>query len=348
MNNRLTFHIIYTPDTVRYLLFFVDSLLAWSDCAFRLVANGCSAAECLLLERYCRCSDRLSFVQLATHECLPHGEVLNDLQAQNQEPWFGFMDSDIYATGEFLPPLRAALAQQTAIFSCAPIWCTPAEQILQPEQTVIMGEHNQSVQGICLGSSYFALYDNGAVTAIRQRTGIGFERRSWREIPTPDQAGIRALGLQRAYYDTGKALNLLLLAAGAKLAFLESAHLRHLGGLSFIALQRRTDSPRLRLTRLLQRVGRGLQQRRQRWHQPTHERRPKQPGFGRRCARYGRYYSDLVSTLCDNRPQPTLPTLGVPLLDAQMAQSTAEIRQLYQAYATSGAGPHLNNHDNSK
>lgn len=129
----LCFHLIYTPGTVQPLRLLLYSLLKFSDCTFRLVANGCTRAERGDLQRLCAGNTRLSYIALPTPKIMLHGEALNYLQAQSQDQIFCFMDSDIYAVGEFLTTFLPCLDRYSAVFSGMSLRF-PAEGLTVPKE----------------------------------------------------------------------------------------------------------------------------------------------------------------------------------------------------------------------
>lgn len=228
----MQFHIIYMPNTVRYLTPFVSSLLRWSDCTFKLVANGCDAAEEATLQQFCKNNSRLKFATLSVHEPVNHGMALNHLQSINRESTFCFMDSDIFATGPFMPEFTDRIDQYSGLFSGTPLWCIAGEGILSKEYPRMYGRYHHTESGICLGSSYFAIYDNQLLREVIRSTQIDFQSRFWPQIPKKHQQMLTRMGLARKAYDTGKLINLLMHHQGHKLWFCNVSTLPHLGGLS--------------------------------------------------------------------------------------------------------------------
>ncbi|CAN5622984.1 hypothetical protein BH10CHL1_BH10CHL1_41580 [soil metagenome] len=232
MNPPFCFHIIYTAGTVRPLSFLLYSLLKWSNCTLRLVTNGCSSTEQRALQKLCSDHLRLSYLALPTRKQLPHGEALNYLQAQNQDDYFCFMDSDIYATGKFLSGFIAALTKCAGVFSGSPLRY-PLEGLMLPERRdYLAGPHSHTQQGLCLGMTFFAIYHNATLTAFRRSTGVGFERYQWQELPAHCQQKLLACDLNYQRYDTAKILNLLLQWQGTTLCNYPSTTLRHLEAFS--------------------------------------------------------------------------------------------------------------------
>ncbi|CAN5623028.1 hypothetical protein BH10CHL1_BH10CHL1_41590 [soil metagenome] len=324
----LTFNIIYTAGTVQYLTFFVFSLLRCSDCSFRLVTNGCSLAEEQSLQQFCRKNDRLTFYRLPTEQLMPHGRALNHLQSLNHEDHFCFMDSDIYATGEFLAPFLQLSSNYTGLFSCSPVWCKTTEQILSSRNPIMAGEFNRTETGLCLGGTYFSIYDNAVLTAFRQSTKIGFERCQWAEIERPYQRRLCALQLKKEIYDTGKLLNLFLQDQGHQLATLETDRLIHLGGASDISrIREAAKVQNTRRERWQQRYYR-LQIRLRRLWQPEYFRFE----FSERRGLYKLYWGEYLSALVENRAPPIPPQISEAEIRDRIAAITPQIATLYQQF----------------
>ena len=229
---QLTFNIVYIPGSVRYLRLFALSLVDSADCSFRLVSNGCGPDEAHLLRDFCGRSPRLEFLALPYDRMVSHGRALSCLQSQERSAYFCFMDSDILATGQFLNEFVSLLAQHAGVFSCSPVWCTAEDQVLPATFQRMAGRYNWTEAGVCLGSSYFAIYDNRVLTSLFRSTGIDFRRYLWGELPLDHRSELSRMGLKMGLYDTGKAVNLLLLCRGHQLCFKESPALKHVGGIS--------------------------------------------------------------------------------------------------------------------
>ena len=328
----LTFHVIYTPHTVALLSRFLPTLLNASDCLFRLIANGCTTQEITHLRHLCQNNDRLEFLVLPTARPLWHGPALNYLQALNDTEYFCFMDSDIFATGPFLPALKAELAQADACFSCAPIGCTDNDVMLTDDDPIVQGILNRTNTGLCLGGTYLAIYGQQALRHVIRTTGIGFEARYWTEIPAAYQEVLLGLGLQRAWYDTGKILNLLLYQQGQRLAWCEIPTLRHLGGISLSDWypQKR---PMTIIKAFLQRSIKHLlgtvdrqQDYLQTIWQGTGPSRLAQ--IRRREVEYARYFHTVLTALDTSCPLPSLPLVSDLLVQQRLSLVTQELKTI--------------------
>ncbi len=250
-NSQLTFHIIYVPGTVRHLRLFLLSLVEHSvSCRFRLVSNGCSPTEVQMLQRLCRQDDRLELIEVARDRPLPHGRVLTLLQQGESSGTFAFMDSDIFATSEFLSPFLERADDLDAVFSCPPIWSTPEYEVMRPEFGCLAGAYQHLDDGTCVGSSYFAIYDSERLQHCIDETGVTFDLYPWSQIPAVVQRELVDQGRQKALYDTGKLLNILLESRGCGVAHLSLPNLVHVGGISGETLSNRSDWVRTLRARL--------------------------------------------------------------------------------------------------
>jgi len=179
----VTFNIIYTPNTIQHLSFFIWSLLDNSKLSFRLVSNGCSKKEILELKEICSLSSRLSFFNFPSSRMQTHGIVLNILYHFNKEDYFCFMDSDIFATKpipDFL--LLFESSNLSASFSALPIWVRKRDLIVKSHFNVMFGTNNQTNDNRTLGSSYFAIYKYLDLCEIIKEYKVGFERIRWNQI----------------------------------------------------------------------------------------------------------------------------------------------------------------------
>ena len=232
---QIKFNIVCTPGAAQYAPLFALSLRKWSDCSFRLVANGCSPAETRLLRKFCTKTPRFEFFALPVKTMIPHGQALSYLQSRERSDTFCFIDSDILATGEFLAKLAPRLGQYAGVFSGSPVWLKDEEKVIPAGFQEMSGRYSRTDENICLGSSYFAIYDNRVLTQTIQSTGINLNRYKWADIPTKYQDQLLQMGLRKGGYDTAKLLNLLLLGQGERLLFQESPALQHVGGISTVA-----------------------------------------------------------------------------------------------------------------
>jgi len=335
----LTFHIIYMPGIVRYMTLFLFSLLKWSDCSFRLVSNGCSPDELRHLRKLSDSDSRLELVVLPDNRLTRHGRALSYLWSLERSDYFCFMDSDIFASGEFLHELVPELSHHAGVFSGSPVWCSDEEQILAERFQRMAGRYNRSDTGVCLGSTYVAMYDNRVLTSLIQSTGIDFRRYRWDGIPEEYQDQIADLGLKKKRYDTSKVLSLLLLAQGRGIIFKEVSSLHHIGGIDTgIAregdlFEVRADSAQKRLHSLWSRMRRRAEQLQQ-FHRPSPARTERKVLRAKSEKKHVtcRYFRQLLDALCEGRPSPSLPVLGDAGIEKRIQFVTESIVKLHEEF----------------
>jgi hypothetical protein len=330
---RMKFHIIYTPGSVKHLQLFLFSLLKWLDCSFCLVANGCSAEETRILQTLCQDNPRLEFLELSRKNVLEHGQALSILHTREHSEHFCFMDSDILAIGDFLSELEPYLGQNAGVFSGSPLFCSEAERTLPENFSNLGGRFNRTERGLCLGSSYLAMYNNSVLTQVMQSTSIGFELAGWTDVPEPYQKWLVEMEVQSALYDTGKLLNLVLLAQGERLIFVDSPNMRHISGMSDSALresglqpqrttrQSATQWARRKLGQLM--ISAGLR---------TDTEITMQLKIGRKRRTVSRHITEVLRALFENRPLPLVPDMDDRQIAEEIRRTTADIVALYEEF----------------
>ncbi|MFH0945930.1 MAG: hypothetical protein V2A76_12085 [Planctomycetota bacterium] len=240
---QLTFNVIYTPGTVRSLRYFVPTLTRWTDCRFRLVANGCSEQEQQQLERLAGTNDQLEYYQFPSKKIQNHGIVVSHLLGLDSSEFFAFMDSDIFAVGDFAAEMAPYLEEHAAFFSGRPIWSNAADQVAAPGVR-FCGPHNRSEGGVCVGSTYFAVYHRRPLERLIDEEGVTFEKViSFEDVPERCRAPLEQMGCRTDTYEVGKLINLLLQVRGERIQYLDLASIRHVGGLSLLAKKRIDKKP---------------------------------------------------------------------------------------------------------
>ena len=176
----------------------------------------------------------MDFQVLSAGRILGHGEALSLLQRQEESEFFAYMDSDIFAMGPFLGPLREALGGWDAVFSCKPFWSVPIFEEFKPHYRLLGGCYQRFSNGVCLGNSYLGIYDNRTLRNAIERSGVDFRIRLISEIRAPLRRRLRERGVRVRYFDTGRLLNVVLSLEGARTTYLDSPNLKHFGGISSI------------------------------------------------------------------------------------------------------------------
>ncbi len=243
----LILNVVFTPGTFELLQLFTRSVIERSSLGIRLVANGCEGDETKLMTAFVRRhrSRVVEVYDLGTAKMVPHGRALEVLYVERRDgSHFGFMDSDIMASGAFAHALVAKLRGAAAVTSGAPTWS--AETVQRRDSLGVAGTDIFDSDGFVYGSSYFALYDRDAVDDTRARWGIGFGAYRGKQLPPAVRERLTALGRRYALYDTAKVLNILLQGDGYRLCHLDHENLIHIGGMSFYLSQLAVRQPHLR------------------------------------------------------------------------------------------------------
>jgi hypothetical protein len=336
----LQFNIIYTPGSVRYLTPFVTTLLEWSDCRYRLVANGCSPAECELLQAICALSDRLELLIMPEQRMVPHGEALNFLHARTDADYFCFMDSDILATGPFLDDFRTELEQADLFSSGLPLWHNESDITIPQHFRHMHGIHAYTDTGLTIACDYFVVYDNKAFVAARAATGADLAVCGWHQIAPDNQQAIQKLGQQRADYDSGKVLTLLMAARGARIRFRQSDKLQHIGGFTeagvrpgaLLYSRGRLDELACALPYSMSRALLAFADGWYAWRRgPADNSRSENFSLASRIRRRSttaRYFYLLIVGLMDDKPVPQVPRLGDRVAEQRLATISSAIREL--------------------
>jgi hypothetical protein len=336
----LRFSIVYTTGTVKYLLLCVLSLLKWSNASFRLVANACSPEEVRLLQRLCETNPRLEYVAAPSRTIMRHGELLDYLQSLEDSQYFCFMDSDILATGDFLSEMSRCLTEYAGVFCGTPIWCKAEEQVLPEDLPSIPGHCNRTAEGLSLGSSYFAIYDNRILRQFMRSMPVGFNRYQWSDVPARCQSHLTQMRLEKTRYDTGKLLNILLVADGQPLCFQESVPLQHIGGISAQAARRSAMRLGKRPKSVHWRPAKGLRRWIRRLARTHGATRPDEGAMddGLRALQVRRrksaiYFHQLFRSLFEDEPLPAIPQVGDGEIRRRVESATASIVSLYEEFA---------------
>ena len=240
---QLTFNVIYTPGTVPSLRYFVPTLIRWTACRFRLVANGCSEKEQRQLERLAGTSDQLEYYRFPEKKLRNHGIVVNHLLGLESSEFFAFMDSDIFAVGDFAAEMVPYLEGHAAFFSGRPIWSNDSDQVAAAGVR-FCGPHNRSEGGVCVGSTYFAVYRRAPLEKLIAEEGVNFEKvTAFEDVPERLKAPLEEMGCRTDTYEVGKLVNLVLQVRGERIQYRDLAAIRHVGGLSLLAKKRIDKKP---------------------------------------------------------------------------------------------------------
>ncbi|MEJ2139423.1 MAG: hypothetical protein P8Y61_08250 [Gammaproteobacteria bacterium] len=349
---QLQFNIIFTPYTAEYLSPFISTLLEWTDCRYRIVANACNAADIDLLETLCDGDARLEFLVAPGETMIDHGSMLNWLLERTDSPWFCFMDSDIMATGPYMERIAGHLEHHDVFSTGHPLWHSPDDIVIPPAFRRIHGIHFGTTDGKCLGGTYFAIYNSEKLRTEMQTTGVDFRIYRWENVPDTHRETLRSAGLDKLEYDTGMLLMSLMHANGVRFSAEDLENVCHLGGFS----SRAEDEPayyfrgrpdRIAINLLggvlaaplfyladswyaLRRPAFGVSPSESRC-MPFSERRLLE-GRIRKRRNTARYFKALMQSLLGGTPKPQVPKLGYAPAEQRIAVAGQQIERLYAQY----------------
>ncbi|MEM6580391.1 MAG: glycosyltransferase [Pseudomonadota bacterium] len=346
--SELSFHLIYMPNTVRYLYPFVASLLRYSDSRFVLVSNNCSREEKNFISRECRNNSRLEFVDLPTKEVSwAHGRCLNYLYEKSDSDYFCFIDSDIFATGRFLPQFLPKLGTHACVSSCSSLWATEEDGKTSPFVKQLSGRHNQTPEGQCLATSYFAMYKRSSLEACRHLCSVDFRRVSWSDFPQSMHAAAEKNKLRKNKYDTAKMLNLALIFQGFSLFHEEADNLVHLGSISAVKRKEALvkNSWRAKLAaylpgrkqqfKLLRRaIELDRSAKAKALFAPAVPQSVRDHELDRLTRRLltGQYFMELLTALIDDKPLPAVPFMDDQLIQNRLHFATAQLEKFKNSW----------------
>ena len=252
MDSSLTFNVVFTTGTAECLLPFTLSLVQACKARFRLVDNAGSNHDRHLLEVVAEKFPTLSYFRLPDEHPTEHGVVLNTLFTTFDEPEFCIVDSDVFALGSFLPALVPLSAGSAGVFSAPPVWVEDAETVVPHDCTYVYARQRRLADGTEIGATYCAVYDRSALETIWHLAPNGFARHNRFALPGEARALLAARGWRFVAFDTGRALNMLLLAKGYRLENRNIPALHHLGGFSSTFFPREQETLLVLVGRLLQ------------------------------------------------------------------------------------------------
>jgi len=229
----ITFNVVFTPGTVRRLLPFTLSLLQGTGVHLRLVANGCGPEEVDLMREAAAGDERVSQHSLPGRDPVAHGAALNQLfDAFPIEPYFAFADSDVIASGDFMPALWPMADGQTGVFAATPVWATESDTVVPAGWPVLSGRMHVLPDGSHAGSTYLAIYERAAIEPSWRAAPRGFELHFRHSVPRAMRARLAARGWSYRIFDTCRVVNLQQLMEGRTLEVRDVPQLHHVGGVS--------------------------------------------------------------------------------------------------------------------
>jgi hypothetical protein len=231
---RYRVNIIFVRGSVAALLPFLRSLLEHTDGHYRLVANGCTAAErSVLMAESAAASRRVEYHEGSVEVVLAHGEMLERLLELESGEYFVFVDSDVLAIGP--ASFDDLLPDETEAARCSalPLWHRPSERIA-PAGFRILGGRFVGVEGsdVVVGCSYAAGYRTECLRAIVTNRKIRLARSNAADLPRDVREELARSNLDFDVYDTLKVANILLHRAGSSVSMVELDNIVHVGALS--------------------------------------------------------------------------------------------------------------------
>jgi hypothetical protein len=296
----VVWNLVFTPSTFRCFNLFTQSVLAMSDARVRLVANGCDPNDVALMRKFAaRFGARVDVTPLPGSELLTHGRALTALYDTTHDgPLFCFVDTDVKATGRFMPRLLQALDAADVVTSGDVAWSD--DTVLPAGERNLAGRHAVDIDGFVYGTSYLAMYRREAVDRVRARWNITFEPYARAHLPSGAQEQLHAMGRDFDMYDTAKVLNILVQTEGGIVRHLAHPELFHVGGISQY-LVHGDDTP---------------------WF--------AQRGKGKQRWDFARWAARTLQALADGRPPPAVAVDG--LTEEQAATTRAELQDLVDRY----------------
>ena len=236
--SQITINVILVGGTVALLQPFLRSLETRTmGTRFRLVANGCRAREIAALHRFCESDNRFEVLAIS-RRVMPHGRVLDELLRSESSPVLAFMDSDCFVTEDPFKRVVEELGTAQATFSGEPCWRAHWPQEMPEGFTRLIDAYRTLADGTLVGSTFFAAYHRREVASCVAATGVSFVPCHRSELPAAVLAKLDRIAPGLRYFDTGKALNLMLGLRGARLSDIKLPGLWHVGGTTSWTLAR--------------------------------------------------------------------------------------------------------------
>lgn len=304
----IVFNIIYTPNTVKLLWKFTESILHHSDIRLRIISNSCTDEEILFLERAVSNNPRLDLYIFKTNKIVPHHDVLNEIyNLDKDKTFFCFMDSDIFFAGDVIKDFLKEIESKSALYSGEPILHT--EGLKYDGVNRLQGRHFYAKNGRLVGASYCTMYRVKDLDVVMEKTGLLFNRMEWHELNEEIKNKLKEMNLKYERYDTAKLLNIFLEYYGYNHAYYESEYLFHIGGISD------TTSSTENNFFFLKFLGKTTR---------------KLLSVSSKRRKIANYFTELIQALIDERKLPKLVDVKNDLENERLQKTTNELIRLYQ------------------
>ena len=229
----ISFHVIYMPGTVERLAPFAFTLLDAENTRFVLVDNVCGANERACLERVAHSEPRFDYLRLPGERPMTHGDAIGHLLSRSRDRWFGILDSDVLASGDFMTDLVPHLDDCAGVFSAPAVWRLPA-LAQTPDHAPFLGGSSDTLRdGTPIGLTHTGIYDRALLQTAIDALPHGLRKGSWSDlIPTSMRRELKRRNWHYRRFGTARVVHLRLLLDGHRLKNIPSSHLHHIGGLS--------------------------------------------------------------------------------------------------------------------
>ena len=159
--------------------------------------------------------------------------ALNQLFEHFPEPQFAFADSDVIASGDFMARLGTPAAGTGGALR-RPEGVDDRRRAAGRRAGVDGRSRRQFLaDGTYVGNSYCAVYDRSALEPAWRAAPLGFDGHYAHQIPRSLRRSLASHGWRPQWLDTGRLINLQLLAAGYELEERQVPELHHVGGLTY-------------------------------------------------------------------------------------------------------------------
>lgn len=229
----ISFHVIYMPGTVERLAPFAFTLLDAENTRFVLLDNVCGARERACLERVAHLVPRFDYLRLPGDSPMTHGDAIGHLLSRSCDRWFGMLDSDVLASGDFMTDLVPPLDDCAGVFSAPAVWRLPA-LAQTPDHAPFLGGSSDTLRdGTPVGLTHAGIYNRALLQTAIDELPHGFSKGSWSNlIPTSMKRELKLRNWHYRRFGTARVAHLRLLLDGHRLENIPSSHLHHIGGLS--------------------------------------------------------------------------------------------------------------------
>jgi hypothetical protein len=187
----------------------------------------------------------------STDELIPHGAMLDRLLTMETGPYFCFVDSDVFATGDTDVAELVPGDGESFRWTGLPLWQSATNAVMPTHHRRFNGPFVRTDDGTAVAGTYVACFRTAPLRAVIDRYGIGFDDAAWDDLPATVQTIFEQRGLRKVFFDTGQVIGLLI-EGSPTLTYRDVPTLLHVGNWRSRSGGRRS---------LKSRIGRSLQAR---------------------------------------------------------------------------------------